>query len=233
VNDLAGVARDPTPQLHRITDHLYVYEDYCLVYLLVDGEHAILVESGPAEVVDLLPELGIRQVDWVLHTHHHRDGCWGDRRLVEMGARLAVPEREAHLFEAVEDYWQHLTVFDNYYIGSDSHSLTTNVPVSTRLTDYGTFTWRQYVFQVVPTPGHTQGSISLLTEVDGLMVAFTGDLVASAGRLWQVHALQWQYGGGWGDAAGIQATALSLAEVMDQGNRIMGMYHRGIDLPVT
>lgn len=198
-----------------ITDHLYVYEDSCLVYVLLDGEHALLIESGSGDVLDALPELGVKQVDWVLHTHHHRDGCWGDYRLVDAGAQLAVPEREAELFERIEDYWAHVPILDNYYLGSDSFSLPTHIPVAARLADYAAFTWRQYVFRVVPAPGHTQGSIALLTEVDGVTVAFTGDLLASAGRLWQVHALQWQYGGGWGDAEGIQATALSLAEVLD------------------
>jgi glyoxylase-like metal-dependent hydrolase (beta-lactamase superfamily II) len=211
----AGPDSNADAPFRRVTDHLYVYEDACLVYILIDAEHALLVDSGSGDVVDRLAELGVKQVDWVLHTHHHRDGCWNDYRLVENGARLGVPEREAHLFEEVEDYWQHLTVYDNYYLGSDVYSLPRNVPIAARLTDYGTFSWRHYDFQVVPTPGHTQGSIALLTDIDGVTVAFTGDLVASAGHLWQVHALQWQYGGGWGDAAGIQSTALSLAEVLD------------------
>lgn len=209
------VAHGGSSRLRRITDHLYVYEDYCAVYILLDGEHALLVECGSGDVVDSLHELGVKHVDWVVHTHHHRDGCWGDHRLVDMGARIAVPEREAHLFEQVEDYWEHLAVFDNYYLGSDSYSLPSNVPVSIRLTDYATFTWRQYAMRVIPAPGHTQGSIALMAEVDGLTVAFTGDLIASAGRLWHVYAMQWQYGGGWGDAAGIQASALSLTEVLD------------------
>lgn len=201
--------------LRRVSEHLYAYDDTSVVYVLVDGEHALLIESGSGAVADLLPELGIRAVDWVLHTHHHRDCCWGDERLVEMGASLAVPEREAQFFEQVEDYWQHLTVFDNYYLGSDTFSLPRSVPVSVRLKDYGLFRWRGYAFCVIPAPGHTQGSIALLTEVDGVTVAFTGDLIAESGRLWQVHALQWEYGAGWGDAGGIQATALSLAEILD------------------
>lgn len=202
-------------QLRRVSEHLYAFEDTCVVYVLVDGEHALLIESGSGAILDYLPEMGVRTVDWVLHTHHHRDGTWADAQLVEMGASLAVPEREAHLFEQVEEYWHHLAVFDNYYLGSDSFSLPLGVPVSHRLQDYRHFQWRAYTFRVVPTPGHTQGSIALLTEVDGVTVAFTGDLVAESGRLWQVHALQWEYGAGWGDAGGIQATALSLAEVLD------------------
>ena len=210
-----NVAALPGHRLRRVSEHLYAFEDTCVVYVLVDEEHALLIESGSGAIVEVLPELGVQTVDWVLHTHHHRDGNWGDGRLVEMGASLAVPEREAHLFEQVEDYWRHLAVFDNYYLGSDSFSLARSVPVARRLEDYGLFRWRGYAFRVVPTPGHTQGSIALLTEVDGITVAFTGDLIAESGRLWQVHALQWEYGAGWGDAGGIQATALSLAEIQD------------------
>ena len=45
-------------------------------------------------------------VEWVLHTHHHRDQCWGTPRLREHGAKVAVPEYERHLFDQAELFWQ-------------------------------------------------------------------------------------------------------------------------------
>ena len=42
------------------------------------------------------------QVTQVLNTHHHRDLCQGDNRAVEMGTKIAVPNREADLFENAE-----------------------------------------------------------------------------------------------------------------------------------
>ncbi len=183
-------------QLTRISEHLYVYEDTCLSYALVDGERALLVDCGSGRVLDALQGIGVRQVEWVLHTHHHRDQCQGAPRLVEHGASLAVPEREAHLFEHAETFWANKQVMDNYALGSDLFTLASSVPVTRKLNDYGTFKWRSYEFHVLPSPGHTKGSVSVLTEVDGAVVAFTGDLIAAPGRVWHVHDMQWQYGGG-------------------------------------
>ena len=54
--------------------------------------------------------------------------------------------------------------------------------------------WAAGSLEIVPTPGHTKGSISLLAEIDGTPVAFTGDLIAGHGRVPTLHDLQWQYG---------------------------------------
>ena len=32
---------------------------------------------------------GVQRVEWALHTHHHRDQCWGTPRLRAAGARVA------------------------------------------------------------------------------------------------------------------------------------------------
>ena len=47
----------------------------------------------------------------------------------------------------------------------------------------------------LPTPGHTVGSVTYLVELDGRAVAFTGDLVHGAGKVWSLAATQWSYSG--------------------------------------
>ena len=42
--------------------------------------------------------------------------------------------------------------------------------------DYGTFRWNNRDIFVLPTPGHTLGSVSLITDIDGKKTAFTGYL---------------------------------------------------------
>jgi len=60
--------------------------------------------------------------------------------------------------------------------------------------DHERVTWPGGAFEVVPTPGHTKGSISLVADIDGASIAFTGDLIAGPGRVPTLHDLQWQYG---------------------------------------
>jgi glyoxylase-like metal-dependent hydrolase (beta-lactamase superfamily II) len=199
--------------LSRLEDHLYVFEDTCLVYLLVDGEHGLLVDSGSGAVLDELESVGVRQIDWVLHTHHHRDQCQGDARLIDHGALLAVPKHEVPLFAEVEQFWDSRHLMHRYDLGSERFTLRQSVPVAATLDDYGAFHWGPHAFRVLPAPGHTKGSIVLLTEVDGKTMAFTGDLIASPGKLWQIHPLQWSYGGGVGILDGVQPAAQALADL--------------------
>ena len=101
-------------RLTQLSEHLYRFRDTCNVYLLVDGEAGLLIDAGSGEVLEHLSELGVKQVEWLLHTHHHRDQCWGTPRLREHGAKVAVPEYERHLFDQAELFWQQRRTFDNY-----------------------------------------------------------------------------------------------------------------------
>jgi glyoxylase-like metal-dependent hydrolase (beta-lactamase superfamily II) len=130
----------------------------------------------------------------VLHTHGHRDQCWGTSRLRAQGTRVAVPEHERHLFDQAELFWQTRRTFDNYNDRNTFFSAAQDIPVDAVLEDYETFTWRDYHFFVLPAKGHTLGSSTLLVTIDGRLVAFTGDLLAADGKLYQLHAMEYTYG---------------------------------------
>ena len=107
------------------------------------------------------------QIDWVLHTHHHRDQCQGDHLLEARGVPIAVPEREAALFAETDAFWRLKRIYDNYDVSGIGFTLPRPVRISRTLRDYETFTWRGYEIRVLPTPGHTKGSVTFLAEVDG------------------------------------------------------------------
>ena len=180
--------------LVRLGTHLYRFTDTCNVYLLVDGEAGLLIDSGSGDVLDHLHHSGVRQIEWVLHTHHHRDQCWGASRVRAHGAKVAVPEYERHLFDQAEVFWQNRRTFDNYNDRNTFFSIGENIPVDATLYDYETFSWRGYRFFVLPAKGHTLGSSALIVEVDGQRLAFTGDLFAASGKLYQLHAMEYTYG---------------------------------------
>ncbi len=182
-----------TQRLTRLSDHLYRFDDICNVYLLVDGDAGLLIDAGSGAVLDHLPA-GVKGIEWVLHTHHHRDQCWGTPRLRQQGARIAVPEHERHLFEQAELFWQTRRTFDNYNDRNTFFTSARDIPVDAVLEDYETFSWRGHSFLVLPAKGHTFGSSALLARIDGRLVAFTGDLMAAGGKLYQLHAVEYTYG---------------------------------------
>jgi glyoxylase-like metal-dependent hydrolase (beta-lactamase superfamily II) len=180
--------------LSRLSDHLYRFTDTCNVYLLVDGQAGLLIDAGSGAVLDNLEETGVEQVEWVLHTHHHRDQCWGTPRLREHGAQVAVPEYERHLFDKAEIFWQSRRTYDNYDDRNTFFTSARNIAVDAVLEDYETFTWRGYEFFVLPAKGHSFGSSALIVRIDGEWVAFTGDLMGAGGKLYQLHAMEYMYG---------------------------------------
>ena len=92
--------------LVRLSANLYWYRDTCNVYLLVRGDRGLLIDFGSGGILEHLAEAGVREIEWVLHTHHHRDQCQGDHLLAERGVPIAVPEREVALFAQTDAFWR-------------------------------------------------------------------------------------------------------------------------------
>jgi glyoxylase-like metal-dependent hydrolase (beta-lactamase superfamily II) len=185
----------PSGAPRKLTETLFVFEDTCNVYVLRDGSSCVLVDFGSGKILDHLPALGISKVDWILHTHHHRDQCQGDGRAVQRNIPIAAPQHERHLFEDAENFWRNRRVFHLYYVRDDFNTLTENVPIAKTLLDYGTFRWGKIDFFVLPTPGHTLGSITLIAAIDGKRVAFSGDLIMAPGKVLNLYDMQVNYGG--------------------------------------
>jgi len=179
----------------RLSEHLYLLRDTCNAYLIRKGSRALVIDCGDAGFTSRLRGLGVEAVEWLLFTHHHRDQSQGAEKLVGKGARVAVPEHERFLFEHASEYMQHRPVYDSYNGRSTVQTRLTDLPVHQPLQDYETFRWRGFELRVIPTPGHTRGACSLLCEIDGKRVAFTGDLLCDEGRFPSLHDLEHNYGG--------------------------------------
>ena len=178
----------------QLSDHLHRWSDTCNVYCVTRGDRGLLIDAGSGEVLDHLAEIGVKQIEWVLHTHHHRDQAWGTNRLRAAGVKVAVPEHERHLFDQADLFWQHKRVYDNYNDRNTFFTVAADIPVDAELADYESFRWHDLEFEILPAKGHTHGSSMLIGEIDGRRVAFTGDLMAAGGRLYQYHAMEYGYG---------------------------------------
>lgn len=183
----------PSAGLTQISPNLYFLPDTCNVYVLKDGSRALLIDFGSGHVLKLLSAIGVTKVDAILHTHHHRDQCQGDRLAVEAGIPIHVPEQEQYLFDDAENFWRNRRIFHLYYVRNDFFTVTNNLPVAGTLRDYDTFKWGPYNLLIHPTPGHTLGSVTLIGTIDGRKAAFSGDLIHSPGKVINLYDLQYQY----------------------------------------
>ena len=190
------------PGWAEVAAGIYRVADTCSVYLVVPetgpgsspgARTAVAVDFGSGRALDLLPELGIVAITDVLLTHHHRDQGQGLPRAVEHGARVHVPPVEVELFTAVDQMWRARQLDNTYLLRDDRFSLLAPVPVTSTVPEYRTQDYAGVSFRVLPTPGHTVGSVSYLLERAGRRLAFSGDLVYAPGKVWSLASTQWSY----------------------------------------
>ncbi len=182
--------------MEKISENLYLFEDTCNVYVVKEGTRVVLIDFGSGKVLDGLGDLGITQVDWILHTHHHRDQCQGDAIANQRNIPIAVPAQERPYFDEVEVFWGSRQIYDIYDVRQTFFTLAQSVRTSRVLEDYETFEWGRYRFFVQPTPGHSLGHIALIAEIDGQKVGFSGDLIAAPGKVQALYDLQYAYAQG-------------------------------------
>jgi glyoxylase-like metal-dependent hydrolase (beta-lactamase superfamily II) len=212
----------------QILSRVYLYQDTCNVYAIKQDDHAVLIDFGSGAVLDNLDAIGVSQVDAILHTHHHRDQCQGDLLAVRSNIPIWVPEHERRLFDQAELFWAQKQLYDVYNVRNTYFSLTHNVPVAGSLEDFATWRWRGLEFYILPTPGHSLGSISLIVDIDGQRLAFTGDLIYGAGQVQTLYDLQYSYGA----MDGIEYAVLSLANLTRrQPHRLLPSHGVPLDDP--
>jgi glyoxylase-like metal-dependent hydrolase (beta-lactamase superfamily II) len=188
-----------------LSNDLFRFRDTCNVYLLRNGSDGILIDLGAGDILDHLSEAGVERVTDVLMTHHHRDQAQGLPRAVESGIRIWVPHSEQELFHRVDEHWQARQLSNDYNNRQDRFSLLEPVPIAGTLQEYVPLSFGGRSLTVLPTPGHSVGSVSILVQMDGRRVCFTGDLICAPGKVWSLAATQWSYNG----SEGISATILS------------------------
>lgn len=219
-----GRAHVPNANFERLADRVYRWVDTCAVYVITSGEHALLIDVGAGDVLARLRDLGVETVDYVVHTHHHRDQVKGDE-LLAPSTGIVVPAREASYFERAEELWQMVTTADLYDVSNQWNRPARDVSVTGRLADYEVFTWEGIEFLTLPTPGHTKGSVTYLGDIDGVRWAFCGDLVHSHGRVPTVHDLQW----GYLEDDGVAAALRSVRTLRRQDPDRVGPSHGRVD----
>lgn len=202
------------PDAQKYPD-LFVWTDTCNVYVLRDGEAALLIDLGDGSVLDHLGDLGVRRVEWVLFTHHHREQCQGAPQLApwrEQGTKVAAPEAERALFERPVDFRKmQVRLGDSFTIHGSSYVRPPIKPIPLDRTFAGmdTFAWHGHEFWCVDTRGNSPGSLSYLLQDGASWLAFTGDLMLNGARLHTWFDSEWDYG----FAKGVWALANSAAQV--------------------
>jgi len=181
----------PDRDFTRLGEHLFVYAGPINVGIIRDGPKALVIDCGDGRFAGSLAQLGVETVDVLLFTHHHRDQACGAHALAESGAEVGVPAAERSYFDDVAAYWGDPK--SRWHIYSfHPHHLMLAEPLHVDRTHAGgeTIRWGPAVIRVLDTPGHTDGSVSYVVEVDGRRAVFSGDAIYDEGRVWEIYSLQ-------------------------------------------
>ncbi|MHB9047170.1 MAG: MBL fold metallo-hydrolase [Pirellulales bacterium] len=195
--------------------NLFVWTDTCNVYVLRDGDAAMLIDLGDGSVLEHLAEIGVKRVEWVLFTHHHREQCQGAPRLKGSGAKMAAPEAERALFEKPADFRKlNVTLGDAFTIHGSSYVRPPiePIPLDKTLRAEDVFTWRGHELRCLATPGNSPGGMSYVLRQDGGGLVFSGDVMLDGAKMHTWFDTEWDYG----FAAGIQALRKSVALLAGQ-----------------
>ena len=180
-------------KLTRLLNNLFIFNDYVNVYAIIHENRAVLIDFGSGEILNYLSEIKVDKIDYILHTHYHRDQCFGDILALEQGIKIGGPKRERKLFNEAEKFWKTKSYYDIYFFKPTFFTSTYNIPLDVMFETEDSFDWGPYRFKIIDTRGHTKGSISYLVEIDGKKLAFTGDLIHSGGKVITYFDLQYYY----------------------------------------
>lgn len=194
--DESGASRAASPttlaRVKWLSEHVAVFPGPINVGIILDGRgKALLVDCGDGRVAEVLPALGVNEVQLIVFTHHHRDQACGAHRFVDKGAKLFVPASERIWFENPESYWQDPKYRWNfYYFHPHRLMLVEGLPIGGVLEDGQEILWGPARIRALATPGHTDGSLSFLVEVDDRRLIFCGDLIYDHGQVWELFSMQ-------------------------------------------
>lgn len=210
---LSAIAATLVPVASEIAPDLFVWTDTCNVYVLRDSDAAILINLGDGSVLDHLQEIGVKRVEWILFTDHHREQCQGAPRLKGTGTKVAAPEAERDLFEKPAEFRKmKVRLEDRFTIHGSSYVRPPIQPIPLARTFHtnDTFAWHGRELVCVDTRGASPGGMSYLLKHGGRSLAFSGDVMLGDARMHTWFDSEWDYGFG----IGIQALRKSVDLLM-------------------
>jgi glyoxylase-like metal-dependent hydrolase (beta-lactamase superfamily II) len=186
--------RRPAGDWTQVAPGIYRSSGIPAGYALVAGEHALLIDAPHG--AEGLKMHGVRKVDAVLLTHHHRDTAAFAGRFLAEGVPVRAPRASNEWLtpEGVRTYWRTSLPL------RDSRTAYLVLPeglagVDCTLTDGQTIDWSGWNVRVVQTPGHSRDHVAYAARKgnEASLFVFCGDALASPGKMWSPFTTDWDH----------------------------------------
>ena len=167
--------RTPIAGIRRVSEHLFKGDRRNIYILLADSGRALLMDAGvptqwlDEKVRDMRRLYGLKKIDAVTISHYHGD---------HLGAIPHVRRRygaEVWCFENMVEIIEHPERFNLTCLTMHYRFPFTGIPVDSVLADGEDVEWEGFRLRFFHLPGQTEFAMGVAAEIDGWLVAFTGD----------------------------------------------------------
>jgi glyoxylase-like metal-dependent hydrolase (beta-lactamase superfamily II) len=169
----------------------------CNTYLLREGDAALIIDPGDAAVLEHLEKIGVKKIEQVLLTAHHRELLQGIEKLDRSVTQVAAPKEEQAFLEtpALFRQWRPKNG-DKFSVNGSSYIRPTAQPlkVDRWLADGDLIEWRGRQIRCVSTPGHSPGGMSYVLND----AVFLGGVMHDGAKMTNWFDTEWDYGFGKG-----------------------------------
>ncbi|MBE2286658.1 MAG: MBL fold metallo-hydrolase [Prosthecobacter sp.] len=176
--------------LEEVAPGLFVSKGTCNTYILRDGDAALVIDPGDANVLE---QIGVKDVEQVLLTGHHRELLQGIQRLDRSITKVAAPKEEQELFETPTAFrkW-HPRLGDKFSVHGSSYVRPPAQPVKVDrwVADGDVIEWHGRTIRCVSTPGHSPGGTSYVWEDK----VFLGGVMHDGAKMTNWFDTEWDYG---------------------------------------
>lgn len=173
-----------------VSDHFYIHCGNINVGIIIHEDKALLIDFGDGSVMASLEKIG-KNIDKVIFTHHHRDQASGMLNVDTDEIQIGVPEQEKRWFAEVETYWNDPAYrWHIYNVHPHNLMLSESIKISETYKDGDSFKWGNATISATETPGHTDGSLSYIIDIDGARYILSGDVIYDKGQIWELYSLQ-------------------------------------------
>ncbi|MFM7059531.1 MAG: MBL fold metallo-hydrolase [Planctomycetota bacterium] len=176
---------------------LFQWTDTCNVWLVRDGEACLLVDFGDGSLLPALPDIGVKTIERILLTHHHREQLQGLVWSQPPGATIAAPAAERELLQtplAFRRWYPALGDKYSVYGASYARPPQRSIPIGQFLEDGQKISWRGYEIRCLAVPGHSPGELSYLLSGRDRVAVFSGGVMHDGSRMTTWFDSEWDYG---------------------------------------
>jgi hydroxyacylglutathione hydrolase len=139
----------------------------CYIVYQKENSRCLIIDPGTPDMEEVINFLIVQNLtpEYIILTHEHFDHIWGVTALLEYSDPIIIANK--YCIESIKDPKKNLSLFydqKGFFISKEVKSIELIGE---------TLIWEKFVIKFISTPGHSDGSISILINEN----LFSGDLM--------------------------------------------------------